>query len=195
LKYVLLNMIPKLDLYYLGEEGERMKGNKKLRAQASDGPTIKIIECKIRDQEVIQTRDKRGRIVKCIWKPSREQKQAIKVSIVKRAPKKRTRKKAKAKYNTQELFEKLAKTHQKIADSLKNDKRQLAKRCYHQVLAENFAFLVKKGNGEETQENGSLNRIPPMFKGALIMTLPEEFKHISRRINELERENEKTRKY
>ncbi len=112
----------------------------------------------------------------------------VPTKIVERKTRKRTGKKAKAKYNTEEFFEKLAEAHQKIADSLKNDKRQSAKREYHQVLAENFAFLVKRGDGEETQENDRLNRIPPMFKGALIMTLPEEFKRISRRINELEEE-------
>jgi len=86
---------------------------------------------------------------------------AIRTPIVKRKPKKRT------KYNTQELFEKLAKAHQKIADSLKNQKNQSAKRRYHKKLAEAYAFVANRGRDEE---NDNLTRLPPMFKGALIIT-------------------------
>lgn len=72
-----------------------------------------------------------------------------------------------SKYDTQELFEKLARHHQKIADSLRDNKRQAAKRRYHEVLAENFAFIADRG---PVEEDNNLLRIPPMFKGALILT-------------------------
>ena len=89
---------------------------------------------------------------------------AIRTPRVKHRPKKRK------KYNTQELFEKLAKAHQKIADSLKNQKnnrRKSAKRRYHEKLAEAYAFVANRGRDEE---NDNLTRVPPMFKGALIIT-------------------------
>ena len=158
---------------------------KKPRAHASDLIPTKITECKIRGHRVLQTRNEDGRIVHCFWRLTPKQKQAITTSIVKRNKKKRKPTKPKTKYNPQKLFEKLAKAHKKIADSLKNKKRQSAKRRYHEELAEAYAFLAKRGNGED-QELSNLTRIPPMFKGALIMTMPEEFKRISRRINNLE---------
>lgn len=98
---------------------------------------------------------------KIVERKTRKRKKMFRTPTVKRRSKKR------AKYNTQEMFEKLAKAHQKIADSLKNDKRQSAKRRYHQVLAENFALIA---NGSKDEGNDELTRIAPLFKGALIIT-------------------------
>jgi len=162
-----------------------MKVEKEPRAHASDLNVTKITECKIRGQRVLQTRDKDGRIVHCFWRLTPKQEQAIMTSMIKRKQKKRKPTKLKTNYDPQKLFGKLAKAHQKIADSLKNNKRLSAKRRYHEELAETFTFLDKRGNRED-QEPSNLTRIPPMFKGALIMTMPEEFKRISRRLNKLE---------
>ncbi len=153
---------------------------KERRAHASDLTPTKITECTIRGQKVLQTRAENGKIVSCFWGLTPKQEQAITTSIVKRKQKKRKPKKQKTRYGPQKLFEKLAKLHQEIADSLKNKKRQSAKRRYHEELAEIFAFLAERGNRGENQD---LTRIPPLFKGALMMTMPEQFKRISRRIN------------
>ncbi len=172
-----------------------MKKAKSLKAKASKkGTAVKIVKCEIRGQKVLQTRDEDGHIVHCFWGLTPKQEQAITTSIVKRKQKKRKPKKQKTKYDPQKLFEKLAKAHQKIVNSVGKDKGQSVKRRYHEELAETYAFLAKGGNGED-QEPRNLTRIPPLFKGALIMTLPKEFKRISRRINALEEENEKERKY
>ncbi len=137
---------------------------------------------------MLQTRNEDGRIVSCFWRLTPKQERAITNPIVKRKQRKQTGKKAKPTiYDPQELFEKLAKTHQEIADSLKKDKRRSAKSSYHEELAETFALLARRHNGKD-QDASNLTRIPPMFKGALIMTMPEEFKRISRRINKLEGE-------
>ncbi len=104
---------------------------------------------------------------KTVKRKTREQKKATRAPTVKRRPKKST------KYNTQALFEKLAKAHQKTADSMKNGKRQSAKRRYHAELAKAYAFVVAVG---EDAESDDLTRIPPLFKGALIMTMPGQSK-------------------
>ncbi len=104
---------------------------------------------------------------KTVERKIQEQKKATGAPAVKCRPKRG------ANYDTQELFEKMAKAHQKIADSLKNKKGQSAKMRYHEELAEAYAFAADRGRDEEEDD---LTRIPPLFKGALIMTMPEKFK-------------------
>jgi hypothetical protein len=163
-----------------------LKKTKSSKVKTSEKRTaVKAVKCQIRGQKVLQTRDEGGHIVDCFWRLTPKQEQAIK-TMVNRRKKKRTEKRSRAKYNTRKLFGKMAKAHQKIADSLEKDRSQSAKRLYHEEIAATFAFLAKNGNGKEAQVNESLNRIPPMFKGALMMTMPEEIKRVSRGIKKPE---------
>lgn len=161
-----------------------MKKTKSSKVRASEKrAVVKTVKCKIRGQKVLQTRDESGHIVDCFWRLTPKQEKAIK-TMVDRRNKKRAEKKSRTKYNTRKLFGKMAKLHQKIVDSLGKDTSQSAKRLYHEELAATFTSLAK--NGKETQGNESLNRIPPMFKGALIMTTPQRFHPVSRRIKKPE---------
>lgn len=116
---------------------------------------------KIRKKERPEARVSDFIPTKIVERETKIQENVVEAPPVKCKPKRRS------KYDTQELFEKLARRHQKIANSLRADKRQSAKRRYHEVLAENFAFIANRGPCEE---DDNLLRIPPMFKGALILT-------------------------
>lgn len=156
------------------------------------GTAVNVVKCEVRGKQVLQTRDKNGHILNCFWGLTPKQEQAIVNSIIKREQKKSKLTKPKTKYDPQELFERLAEAHRKLADSLGKESEP-AKRRYHEELAETFAFLANNNDGED-QELSRLTRIPPMFKGALIMTMPDEFKRISRRIDSIEK-NRKPREY